>query len=121
MSRTDSGIRVNKEARDDFMAQKPANITSSQYIRLLLLLWEEKKRAATPFSGNKPIHIEGEPDLVPYEGVICGPDTDIDRAIVAKVTGTCLGRPKGAKDLKPRKPRQKRLPLKEKREKVAVT
>lgn len=111
MKRADSGVRVTKEVRDDFMAQKPANITSSQYIRLLLLLWAEKKRAQIASILGGPVRIKGDPELVSYGGVMFGPDTEEYRAIIGKVTGNCLGRPKGAKDLKPRKPRRKKLTL----------
>lgn len=135
MSSADTGIRVNSKARDAFMAVKPVNISGSDFVNLLLAIWKREEELMKVESqrtqerlnaGLHPvISVPGDPDFIPIEGEdLSKVDSSTLREIWARFEYLLTkrpagmkasGRPKGAKDLKPRKRRAKAELAKENR------
>ena len=124
-------IRVKVKVRDSFMRVKPINVSSSDFTLLLLTLWEhEYKRLAKESermaqrlaAGLDPvISYPGDPDFIRIEGEdLSNVNVDEMKEVWARLNYLLTnnppgrkpdGRPKGAKDKKPRKAYRRRLPL----------
>jgi hypothetical protein len=88
-------LQINEDVKRLFMLAKPLHVTSSDFLKELLLLHAREVREAQQRS-PKPVDIS----------IPAGPDTLEDRRSVGRVT--CLGRPPGATDLRPRNRRTKK-------------
>jgi hypothetical protein len=80
-------LQIQEDVKRLFMLAKPLNVTSSQFLQGLILLHAREVREARQRS----------PKTVGLS-IPAGPGTPEDRV-------TCLGRPPGATDLRPRKRR----------------
>ena len=87
-------LQVQEDVKRLFMLAKPLNVTSSEFLRSVLLLHARKVREAQQRS-QKPVDI-----FTP-----ASPDTPEDGGSAGRLT--CLGRPPGAKDLQKRRRRTK--------------
>jgi hypothetical protein len=88
-------LQINEDVKRLFMLAKPLNVTSSDFLRGLVLLQAREVREASEKSQN----ITGIDGTAP-------PDLAEGRPKMGRYT--CLGRPQGAKDLRPRTRRTKR-------------
>ncbi len=89
-------LQIQEDVKRLFMLAKPLNLTSSVFLKELLLIHAREIREAQQES-EKPNSVSET----------AGTDMPEERPTVSRVT--CLGRPPGAKDLRPRKRRTKAI------------
>jgi hypothetical protein len=94
--KTRGTLQINEDVKRLFMLAKPLNVTSSDFLRGLVLLHAREVREAS----EKSQSITATDGTVP-------PDVAEDRHKPGRYS--CLGRPRGAKDLRPRTRRTKRM------------
>jgi hypothetical protein len=88
-------LQINEDVKRLFMLAKPLKVTSSEFLRGMLLIHARQVREAQlraqRFPGLAALAARGQTK---------------DKPTVARLT--CLGRPPGAKDLRPRQRRTRR-------------
>ena len=89
-------LQINEDVKRLFMLAKPLNVTSSDFLRGLMQRHVREVREAS----EKSQDITGTGKIAPR---------DITKGVHKPGRYTCLGRPRGAKDLRQRTRRTKRI------------